>query len=305
MSFLSNIFKRWQSKQSDASKALADVQFTLANGLRVIETNVPESSDDEFAFDCIKTAEKYEEQGKIDLAISAYREAIKKARFNDISYRALILLLEKVGRFEEAINVIDEYIDGRPDYSPEKVIFIARRERLKNRLDGIVDTDSDRDIVVNIETFKDKYKESVPFELSLDMTEASIDGKTTFAIKKSIYDEIVLAHEANERFNKLLGAAVANNNDGIALEKAGDIAGAIEKFEQNILPDTYFTLHPYHRLCVLYRRAGDYDNEIRVIETCLARPEWKSRQYNESKELAFFEDRLVKAKKYREQHQQK
>ncbi len=136
-------------------------------------------------------------------------------------------------------------------------------------------------------------------------TDACINGKKKFIVYDDEMDVILKNMHEYLEFERKLGAAVANNNDGIALEKAGDIAGAIEKFEQNILPDTYFTLHPYHRLCVLYRRAGDYDNEIRVIETCLARPEWKGRQYNESKELAFFEDRLVKAKKYREQHQQK
>lgn len=136
-------------------------------------------------------------------------------------------------------------------------------------------------------------------------TDACIDGKKKFIVYDDEMDVILKNMHEYLEFERKLGAAVDNNNDGIALEKAGDIAGAIEKFEQNILPDTYFTLHPYRRLCVLYRRAGDYDNEIRVIETCLARPEWKGQQYNESKELAFFEDRLVKAKKYREQHQQK
>ena len=136
-------------------------------------------------------------------------------------------------------------------------------------------------------------------------TDACINGKKKFIVYDDEMEAILSEQKRIEDFNRKLGAAVDNNNDGIALEKAGDIAGAISKFEENIMPDTYFTLHPYRRLCVLYRRAGDYDNEIRVIETCLARPEWKSRQYNESKELAFFEDRLVKAKKYREQHQQK
>ena len=103
--------------------------------------------------------------------------------------------------------------------------------------------------------------------------------------------------ESDER-NRKIGLAAKTNNEGAELEKAGDIAGAIAKYEDNILPETYFTLHPYHRLCVLYRRAGDYDNEIRVIETCLARPEWSTKQYAGSKEQAFFTDRLAKAKSY-------
>lgn len=161
-----------------------------------------------------------------------------------------------------------------------------------------------------VATFNETYRyglldNKVGDDVFLRLMDAKYEGRLYFKVYDDEMEAILSEQKRIEDFNRKLGAAVDNNNDGIALEKAGDIAGAIEKFEQNILPDTYFTLHPYRRLCVLYRRAGDYDNEIRVIETCLARPEWKSRQYNESKELAFFEDRLVKAKKYREQHQQK
>lgn len=120
--------------------------------------------------------------------------------------------------------------------------------------------------------------------------------------KLKVYDDEMAIIAAEQRradeFNRKLFAARDNNNEGIALEKKGDIYMAIAKYEENILPDTHLTLHPYHRLCVLYRRFGDYENEIRVIETCLARPEWKDERNVQSKELAFFKDRLIKAKSY-------
>lgn len=124
-----------------------------------------------------------------------------------------------------------------------------------------------------------------------------------------IYDdemEIVLAEKAKrEEFDRKLSNACRLNNEGIALEKDGDIAGAISKYEENILPDTRFSLYPYRRLCVLYRRAEDYDNEIRVIQTCLARPECqKMKDTPSAKEYFFFEDRLAKAIKYRDKKNQ-
>lgn len=112
-----------------------------------------------------------------------------------------------------------------------------------------------------------------------------------------IYDdeieEIRRNQAEHDEFNRKLGNACCLNNEGLELERAGDIAGAIAKYEENILSETYFTLNPYHRLCVLYRRVGDYDNEIRVIETCLSRKELPA-----GRERDFFEDRLLKARTY-------
>lgn len=87
----------------------------------------------------------------------------------------------------------------------------------------------------------------------------------------------------------------------MAAERSGDIENAISIYERNILPGTYFTLHPYHRLCVLYRRQKDFDNEIRVIEAALSRFDPKS----ESKERQLFAERLEKARKYKEQSSEK
>lgn len=47
---------------------------------------------------------------------------------------------------------------------------------------------------------------------------------------------------------------------------------------------------PYKRLCILYRKANDYDNEVRVLETA------KEVFADNAKKLAYFEKRLAKLK---------
>lgn len=124
--------------------------------------------------------------------------------------------------------------------------------------------------------------------------DAVINGEALFLVYDDEMDWIMRRRDELAEFDRRLSEAVGNNNDGIALEKAGDIDGAVMKYEQNIMPGAYFTLHPYHRLCVIYRGRKDHDNEIRVIETCLSRPEWDKAQYAGSNERQFFEDRLEK-----------
>ena len=46
---------------------------------------------------------------------------------------------------------------------------------------------------------------------------------------------------------------------------------------------------PYKRLCVLYRKANDYDNEVRVIETAIE-------VFDGTKKVDYFEKRLAKLK---------
>ena len=68
-----------------------------------------------------------------------------------------------------------------------------------------------------------------------------------------------------------LPKATETNNLGISLERDGRYQEAIEAYERNITDDAYLTRHPYDRLAVLYRRAKDYDNEIRVLTLAFER----------------------------------
>ena len=46
---------------------------------------------------------------------------------------------------------------------------------------------------------------------------------------------------------------------------------------------------PYKRLCILYRKANDYDNEVRVIETAIE-------VFDGTKKQDYFTKRLAKLK---------
>ena len=60
------------------------------------------------------------------------------------------------------------------------------------------------------------------------------------------------------------------NNEGIALEKEGNIEEAIKVYEQNLSTPFYAT-HSYERLMILYRKKKDYLNERRVAELAVQR----------------------------------
>lgn len=155
-------------------------------------------------------------------------------------------------------------------------------------------------------TFYDKHKYGiVQSPIGDDIMDRIGDAMMDDDDKVKVYDDEIeelgkAAEEYKAKEQRLYDAARLNN-EGMAAEKSGDIENAISIYERNILPGTYFTLLPYHRLCVLYRRQKDFDNEIRVIETALSRFDPKS----ESKERQLFAERLEKARKYNKQSNQK
>ena len=64
----------------------------------------------------------------------------------------------------------------------------------------------------------------------------------------------------------LLDECVRRNNQGKAYEKDGNIEAAIALYEENIKPGCYPAMHSFDRLLVIYRRNGDYKNELRVCK---------------------------------------
>lgn len=155
-------------------------------------------------------------------------------------------------------------------------------------------------------TFYEKHKYGiVQSPIGDDIMDRIGDAMVDEGDKVKVYDdeieELEKAAEEYKAKEQRLYDAARLNNEGMAAEKSGDIENAISLYERNILSDTYFTLHPYHRLCVLYRRRKDFDNEIRVIETALSRFDPKS----ESKERLLFARRLEKARKYNKQSNEK
>ncbi len=72
-----------------------------------------------------------------------------------------------------------------------------------------------------------------------------------------------------EARNRALTRCTELNNEGMRLEKQGDIDAAITIYEQNISGDCYPALHSFDRLMILYRKRKDYENERRVIQKAI------------------------------------
>lgn len=111
------------------------------------------------------------------------------------------------------------------------------------------------------------------------------DTETPIAVPDAVLNEAMNKYIT---YKVKLPKAAETNNLGISLEKDGKYAEAIEAYERNITEDAYLTRHPYDRLSVLYRRAKDYDNEIRVLTLAFERT-------GDEK----YADRLYKAEKLR------
>ena len=117
---------------------------------------------------------------------------------------------------------------------------------------------------VDIDSFIDIYRSSIPEDTFIGMLQKQLDGHKGYLIPRGVYEQILEEHEANEKKNEALENCAALNNEGIAYEKSGDIDAAIRVYEENIALG-YPALHAFKRLMVLYRKQKDYENEIRVI----------------------------------------
>jgi len=105
-------------------------------------------------------------------------------------------------------------------------------------------------------------------------------------LRRKTYGENAYRQEKN--FEK----QVERNLVGIELEKKEKIEEAIKLYEQNI-KEGFIGSHPYNRLAIIYRKRGQLDEEIRVLERAvLIFKEGGSK-------LEKFKNRLEKAKKRR------
>ena len=62
---------------------------------------------------------------------------------------------------------------------------------------------------------------------------------------------------------------VERNLKGIELEKCGNIDAAISLYEQNV-SGKFDGSHSYTRLAIIYRKRGQINNEIRVLEKAVS-----------------------------------
>lgn len=110
-------------------------------------------------------------------------------------------------------------------------------------------------------------------------------------------DELARLQEENRRWTEQAEVLFGYQNRGIELEKEGKPAEASEAYEEAVAygqsadkmsVNQYF--YSLERLCVLYRKAKQYDREVATIRTALG-------EYINDQDRARFADRLVKAQK--------
>lgn len=89
---------------------------------------------------------------------------------------------------------------------------------------------------------------------------------------------------------------VDRNLEGIEFEKKGEVEKAIRLYEKNVEED-FEGSHPYNRLAVIYRKVGEYEEEIRVLRKAISVFENKvhSERMDKEPKLQKFQERLEKA----------
>lgn len=99
---------------------------------------------------------------------------------------------------------------------------------------------------------------------------------------------------------EILNKQVDRNLLGIKYEKDNEINKAIELYEQNI-KECFDGNHPYDRLAIIYRKRGQIDDEIRILEKAIYVFEniVYVNRYDRLPKLKKFQERLEKAKKLR------
>lgn len=113
-----------------------------------------------------------------------------------------------------------------------------------------------------------KYRIDIEFETYCKLLDLQLEGATKVRIPAGTLDKLKEASKERKAREILLNSTVRLNNKGIDLEKSGKIKQAINVYEKNISMG-YPAHHAYKRLMVLYRKAKDRDNEIRVINRAL------------------------------------
>ena len=97
---------------------------------------------------------------------------------------------------------------------------------------------------------------------------ASWNGYNNIVVSVADYEEAEAYKAEAERREGLLYTTAELNNKGLELEKRGEVPAAIATYEECIKL-RYPAFHAYWRLCVLYRKAKDKENELRVIRVAL------------------------------------
>lgn len=111
----------------------------------------------------------------------------------------------------------------------------------------------------------EQYRTVMPISMVSRISSAILKGENEIPVKPSQLSALreKLAKYAEQQ--RLMAQCVELNNRGIAYEQADNIEAAIQVYEQNIAAG-YPAHHAFKRLLVLYRKAKDYKNELRVAQ---------------------------------------
>lgn len=105
-------------------------------------------------------------------------------------------------------------------------------------------------------------------DLFSQMELASLKGKEYIDVPEARLKEMERLRIAYLEREEALNDCCALNNRGIAFEKNGKTDLAVIEYEKNIAAG-YPAHHAFKRLMIIYRKAKDYDNELRVIQRAL------------------------------------
>ena len=111
----------------------------------------------------------------------------------------------------------------------------------------------------------EQYRPVLPLSIIKRITSAILKGEESVPVlstQLAAFRNKLTAH--NEQQQRLAQCAELNNR-GMECERWGDIAGAIQAYEENVQLG-YPAHHAYKRLLVLYRKAKDYKNELRITQ---------------------------------------
>lgn len=139
----------------------------------------------------------------------------------------------------------------------------------QNNTNIVSDKHSSKDMIkVNLKDFTSNYGSGMEFDDFLKYQDMMLRGIYTVTLSQEYVENIKNRYMNNKEKEALLFRTAELNNKGLELEMQGDIDGAISIYEENIKGGSKST-HSYDRLMILYRKAKEYDHEIRVINKAL------------------------------------
>jgi len=116
--------------------------------------------------------------------------------------------------------------------------------------------------------FMQKYLSVIPPSIYRPLEILFLGGGPPVVIKEKDLDQMQ-QELADKTFQMdLLSKTTSLNNKGSELERNGNIGAAIESYEECIKLQ-YPARFSYERLMVLYRKAKQYDDEMRVIDIAI------------------------------------